>query len=84
LWYETVTGFGESIKNIISETYPEGIKFAAGDLASGDIDNDGDIDVLGPVSPGEWGGTNRPLTLSFTGTKILVGKLIKSPFFRVL
>jgi hypothetical protein len=63
LWYETVPGFGASIKHVIAATSPEGKKFAAGDLASGDIDNDGDIDVLGPVSPGEWGGADQPLTL---------------------
>ncbi len=63
LWYETVPGFGESKKHVIAKTGPEGNKFAAGDLASGDIDNDGDIDVLGPVSPGEWGGAKEPLTL---------------------
>jgi len=63
LWYETVPGFKKSIKHVIAETSPEGKLFAAGDLASGDIDNDGDIDVLGPVSPGEWGGASEPLTL---------------------
>jgi len=63
LWYETVPGFGESKKHIIAETSPDGKKFAAGDLAAGDIDNDGDLDVLGPVSAGEWGGTGKPLEL---------------------
>jgi len=63
LWYETISGFGESKKHIIAKTSPEGKTFAAGDLASGDIDNDGDIDVLGPVSPGEWGSADKPLTL---------------------
>jgi len=63
LWYETVPDFKKSKKHVIAETSPEGKLFAAGDLASGDIDNDGDIDVLGPVSPGEWGGANQPLTL---------------------
>ena len=63
LWYETVPGFGASIKHIIAETSPEGKVFAAGDLASGDIDNDGGIDVLGPVSAGEWGGSDEPTTL---------------------
>jgi len=63
LWYETVPGFKTSIKHVIAETSPEGNKFAAGDLACGDIDNDGDIDVLGPVSPGEWGGAGDPLVL---------------------
>ncbi len=63
LWYETVQGFGESKKHIIAESSPDGKKFAAGDLASGDIDNDGDIDVLGPVSPGEWVNSAAPLVL---------------------
>ncbi len=63
LWYETVPGFGESIKHVIAEKSPEGKVFAAGDIAAGDIDNDGDMDVLGPVSPGEWGGADQPLTL---------------------
>lgn len=63
LWYETVKGFGSSIKHVIAESSPEGKTFAAGDLASGDIDNDGDIDVLGPVSPGEWGGAAEETVL---------------------
>lgn len=54
LWYETVPGFGTSRKHVIAATSPDGKTFAGGDLASGDIDNDGDIDVLGPVSLGEW------------------------------
>ncbi|MGK7393249.1 MAG: FG-GAP repeat domain-containing protein [Candidatus Cyclobacteriaceae bacterium M3_2C_046] len=63
LWYETVPGFGHSKKHVIADRSPEGATFAAGDLAAGDIDNDGDIDVLGPVSPGEWGGAQEPLIL---------------------
>lgn len=63
LWYETVQGYGKSKKHVIAESSPEGKKFAAGDLAAGDIDNDGDIDVLGPASPGEWGGAQESLTL---------------------
>lgn len=62
-WYETVPGFGSSIQHIIAEKSPDGELFAAGDLASGDIDGDGDIDVLGPVSPGEWGGAGEPTKL---------------------
>lgn len=62
-WFETVPGFGESKKHVIAASSPEGKTFAAGDIASGDIDNDGDIDVLGPVSPGEWGGSNEPTIL---------------------
>ena len=63
LWYETVPGFGVSKKHVIAEKSPEGKTFAGGDIACGDIDNDGDIDVLGPVSPGEWGGSNEPTIL---------------------
>lgn len=63
LWYETVTGFRESKKHIIACESPEGMKFAAGDLASGDIDGDGDIDVLGPVHPGEWVDAREDLIL---------------------
>lgn len=63
LWYETVPGYGNSKKHVIARVSPEGKTFAGGDIASGDIDNDGDIDVLGPVSPGEWGGAQEPTTL---------------------
>lgn len=62
-WYETVPGYGPSIKHVIADTSLDGRLFACGDLASGDIDNDGDIDVLGPVSPGEWGGSAEPTTM---------------------
>ena len=62
-WYETTPGFGSSVRHIIAEGGPDGNTFACGDLASGDIDNDGDVDVLGPVSPGEWGGSAEPTTM---------------------
>ncbi len=62
-WYETQKDFSNSKLHMIAEKSPEGNKFAAGDLASGDIDNDGDIDVLGPVSDGEWGNADKPMKL---------------------
>ncbi|MCF8225962.1 MAG: FG-GAP-like repeat-containing protein [Bacteroidales bacterium] len=62
-WYETTEGPGNSVKHLIAETDPEGNVFGCGDLASGDIDNDGDIDVLGPANPGEWGGSSKPTYL---------------------
>lgn len=62
-WYETQPDYSLSKRHVIAERAPDGGMFAAGDLASGDIDNDGDIDVLGPASPGEWGGSKKPTTL---------------------
>ncbi|MBN1480689.1 VCBS repeat-containing protein [candidate division KSB1 bacterium] len=58
-WYETTPDLANSIKHVIAETGPGG-DFACGDLASGDIDNDGDIDVLGPVHTGEWDDGSEP------------------------
>ena len=62
-WYETKPDFSPSELHLIAEKGPNGGSFAAGDLESGDIDNDGDIDVLGPISPGEWGGSSKPTIL---------------------
>lgn len=39
---------------IVAETSPNGKKFAAGDLEAGDIDGDGDTDLIGIEHPGEW------------------------------
>ncbi len=40
--------------HIIAETAPGGGTFACGDMDAGDIDGDGDIDILGFEHPGEW------------------------------
>lgn len=40
--------------HIIADSLQDGRKFASGDLEVGDFDNDGDIDVIGVVHPGEW------------------------------
>ncbi len=39
---------------VIAQEPPGGGGFAAGDLETGDIDGDGDIDVLAARHPGEW------------------------------
>jgi hypothetical protein len=64
-WYETVPEYIPSQLHIIAEEGPDGGKFACGDLASGDIDNDGDIDVLGPVNPGEWKDSKQPTQMNW-------------------
>ncbi|MEM9141432.1 MAG: VCBS repeat-containing protein [Bacteroidota bacterium] len=40
--------------NIIAKEPPSGGLFASGDLEAADIDNDGDIDLIGIKHPGEW------------------------------
>jgi len=62
-WYESTPGPGASVRHVIAKRGPDGGTFACGDLASGDIDNDGDIDVLGPVHTGEWDNSDEPTYL---------------------
>lgn len=59
-YYRTQPDLSGAERVIIAEAGPQGGGFAAGDLASGDIDGDGDIDVIGPVHPGEWSASRAP------------------------
>lgn len=48
---------------VIAEKSPEGEDFAAGDLATGDMDGDGDLDVLAVEHTGEWNDAGAPAKL---------------------
>ena len=47
----------------IAETPPDGGLFAGGDLATADLDNDGDQDIIGIRHPGEWTDASAEATL---------------------
>jgi hypothetical protein len=53
-WYETAPGAKQWTRRIIADKAPNGSPFAAGDLAAGDINKNGHLDVLGLAHPGEW------------------------------
>jgi len=53
-WYEAGSGGKTWKRHIIAKEAPGGGTFACGDMDVGDIDNDGDLDVLGFKHPGEW------------------------------
>ena len=53
IWFAN-TGSSPWERHVIAEKGPSGDHFSAGDIDVGDIDGDGDIDVLGIEHPGEW------------------------------
>jgi len=59
-WYEAEKNGKLWTRHIIANKAPKGGTFACGDMAVGDIDNDGDIDVLGFEHPGEWDESGAP------------------------
>lgn len=51
------------IRHIIAETGPTGMTFACGDMEAGDIDLDGDMDILAFEHPGEWDDGGAPTNI---------------------
>ncbi len=49
--------------HIIAEKGPKDQTFACGDMDIGDIDNDGDLDILGFEHPGEWDQGSAPTAI---------------------
>jgi hypothetical protein len=53
-WLETQKDLKHWKQHIIAQAAPNGETFASGDLCTGDIDQDGDIDIFAFAHPGEW------------------------------
>jgi len=59
-WYEAQNKGKNWKQHIIAPKSPKGETFASGDLEVGDIDNDGDIDIIGLEHTGEWDNDGEP------------------------
>jgi hypothetical protein len=59
-WYQTLDRGTRWTRHVIAEKAPNGSPFAAGDLAAADINNNGQLDVLGLAHPGEWKQAGAP------------------------
>ena len=59
-WYEASDEGRTWTRHVIAERAPNDSLFAAGDLDAGDIDGDGDVDVLGIQHTGEWDDADAP------------------------
>jgi len=62
-WLENPGDQGAWRQHLVASEGPNGQLFAAGDLEAGDVDSDGDVDLLGITSSGEWVAAGNASTL---------------------